>query len=33
MALVSNENSPARDSYRVPLGEIKERIRSAQYAA
>jgi predicted nuclease of restriction endonuclease-like (RecB) superfamily len=28
-----NENSPARDSYPALLIEIKERIRSAQYAA
>jgi hypothetical protein len=33
MALVPNENVPAQDSYRALLGEIKERIRSAQYAA
>ena len=33
MALVPNENSPAQDSYHALLIEIKERIRSAQYAA
>jgi hypothetical protein len=33
MALVLNEDSPAQDSYSALLGEIKERIRSAQYAA
>lgn len=33
MALVSNENNPAQDSYHALLIEIKERIRSAQYAA
>jgi hypothetical protein len=33
MALVPTENSPAQDSYYALLGEIKERIRSAQYAA
>jgi hypothetical protein len=33
MALVLNENRAAEDSYRALLGEIKERIRSAQYAA
>ena len=30
MALVQSETSPAHDSHRVLLGEIKERIRSAQ---
>jgi hypothetical protein len=33
MALVPNENRPAEDSSGALLGEIKERIRSAQYAA
>jgi predicted nuclease of restriction endonuclease-like (RecB) superfamily len=33
MALVQRESSPAPDSYRALLGEIKERIRSAQYNA
>ena len=33
MALVPNEKSPAHASYSALLGEIKERIRSAQYAA
>ncbi len=33
MALVPNENSPAQHSYLALLIEIKERIRSAQYAA
>jgi hypothetical protein len=33
MTLVSNEDSPPVDSYRALPGEIKERIRSAQYAA
>ena len=33
MALVPNEKSPAQDSYHVLLIEIKERIRSSQYAA
>jgi hypothetical protein len=33
MALVPDENSPARDSYHALLIEIKERIRAAQYAA
>lgn len=28
-----NENSLAQDSYRALPGEIKERVRSAQYAA
>ena len=31
--LVPSENSPAQDSYHALLIEIKERIRSAQYAA
>ena len=33
MALVPTEKSPAQDSYHALLIEIKERIRSAQYAA
>jgi predicted nuclease of restriction endonuclease-like (RecB) superfamily len=33
MAVVPNENRPAEDSYHALLIEIKERIRSAQYAA
>lgn len=33
MKIVPNEISPAQDSYVALLGEIKERIRSAQYAA
>jgi hypothetical protein len=33
MAVVANENRPAEDSYHALLIEIKERIRSAQYAA
>ena len=33
MALVPNEKSLAQDSYSALLGEVKERIRSAQYAA
>ena len=33
MTLVPNEKSPAQDSYHALLIEIKERIRSAQYAA
>jgi len=33
MALVPNEKRPVPDSYSALLGEIKERIRSAQYAA
>jgi len=33
MVLVPNENNPAQDSYYALLIEIKERIRSAQYAA
>lgn len=33
MTLVKTENSLASDSYRALLGEIKERIRSAQYNA
>ena len=33
MASVPNENVPEQDSYRALLGEIKERIRSAQYVA
>src|SRR5580700_9883708 len=33
MALVPTENVPAQDFYRALLGEIKERIRSAQYVA
>lgn len=33
MALVKSESSPAPESYGALLSEIKERIRSAQYAA
>jgi predicted nuclease of restriction endonuclease-like (RecB) superfamily len=33
MPLVQNQGSPTPDSYGALLGEIKERIRSAQYAA
>jgi hypothetical protein len=33
MALVPNEKRPMPDSYSALPGEIKERIRSAQYAA
>lgn len=33
MSVVKTENSPAPESYRALLGDIKERIRSAQYAA
>lgn len=33
MALVPNEKNPAKESYSALLGEIKERIRSTQYAA
>ena len=33
MTVVPNENSPVQDTYVALLGEIKERIRSAQYAA
>jgi predicted nuclease of restriction endonuclease-like (RecB) superfamily len=33
MTIVKSENSPAPESYGALLGEIKERIRSAQYAA
>ena len=33
MALVPNQSSPAQDSYRALLIAIKDRIRSAQYAA
>src|SRR6185437_9126634 len=33
MSIVKSENQPAPESYAALLGEIKERIRSAQYAA
>ena len=33
MLLVKTESSPAPESYRAFLGEIKDRIRSAKYAA
>lgn len=33
MAIVKNESSPAPESYGALLGEIKQRIRAAQYAA
>ena len=33
MTLVTSESSPAPESYGALLGEIKERIRAAQYAA
>src|SRR5579883_3349083 len=33
MSIVRTENQPAPESYATLLGEIKERIRSAQYAA
>src|SRR5579883_2958453 len=33
MSIVRSENQPAPESYATLLGEIKERIRSAQYAA
>src|ERR1700678_518239 len=33
MAIVKNESGPAPELYGALLGEIKERIRSAQYAA
>ncbi|MGI9074273.1 MAG: PDDEXK nuclease domain-containing protein [Bryobacteraceae bacterium] len=33
MAIVKSENSPRPESYGALLGEIKERIRAAQYAA
>jgi predicted nuclease of restriction endonuclease-like (RecB) superfamily len=33
MPLVKGESGPAPETYRAVLGEIKERIRSAQYAA
>jgi predicted nuclease of restriction endonuclease-like (RecB) superfamily len=33
MSIVRTENQPAPESYAALLGEIKERIRSAQYAA
>ncbi len=33
MALIKGESGPAPETYRAVLGEIKERIRSGQYAA
>ncbi|HTU48396.1 MAG TPA: DUF1016 N-terminal domain-containing protein [Bryobacteraceae bacterium] len=33
MAAVKSESSPAPESYGAVLGDIKERIRAAQYAA
>ena len=33
MTIVKSEGSPAPESYGELLGEIKERIRTAQYAA